>query len=121
MCGNSVFEGGEIEHEPRGLAIGPIDEGSRLEIRRPHAVYERLDGTTKRTELRDILAGPPDGHGRRTRAEILFLSQGQLRPEYEGVELGLADSLAPQGRRRGDGLRAKRGLSVARRARATSG
>ncbi|MGP8135973.1 MAG: ATP-dependent DNA ligase [Thermoplasmata archaeon] len=58
------------------------------------AAYERLEATPKRLEMRTILAelfrplSPADlGH-------VLYLSQGLLRPEYEGVELGVADSLA---------------------------
>ncbi len=56
--------------------------------------YERLEATSKRLEMRAILVElirplrPPD------LAHALFLSQGMLRPEYEGVELGVADSLA---------------------------
>ncbi len=56
--------------------------------------YERLEATPKRLEMRTILADlvrpirPPD------LARVLYLSQGLLRPEYEGVELGVADSLA---------------------------
>jgi len=58
------------------------------------AAYERLEATSKRLEMRAILVElirplrPPD------LARVLFLSQGMLRPEYEGVELGVADSLA---------------------------
>ena len=56
--------------------------------------YERLEATSKRLEMRAILVElirpirPPD------LAHVLYLSQGMLRPEYEGVELGVADSLA---------------------------
>ena len=56
--------------------------------------YERLEATPKRLEMRAILVElirplrPPD------LARVLYLSQGMLRPEYEGVELGVADSLA---------------------------
>jgi DNA ligase 1 len=58
------------------------------------AAYERLEATSKRLEMRAILVElirplrPPD------LARVLYLSQGMLRPEYEGVELGVADSLA---------------------------
>jgi DNA ligase-1 len=58
------------------------------------AAYERLEGTPKRLEMRTILADlfrplhPPELD------RVLYLSQGMLRPEYEGVELGVADSLA---------------------------
>ena len=56
--------------------------------------FERLEGTSKRLEMRAILADlirplrPPE------LGRVLYLSQGLLRPEYEGVELGMADSLA---------------------------
>lgn len=56
--------------------------------------YRRLEATTKRLEMRAILVElirpvrPP------ALAHVLYLSQGMLRPEYEGVELGVADSLA---------------------------
>jgi DNA ligase 1 len=56
--------------------------------------YERLEATPKRLEMRAILVElvkplrPPD------LARVLYLSQGLLRPEYEGIELGVADSLA---------------------------
>ncbi len=58
------------------------------------AAYERLEATSKRLEMRAALVElirplrPPD------LSRVLYLSQGLLRPEYEGVELGVADSLA---------------------------
>ncbi|MGD0250334.1 MAG: ATP-dependent DNA ligase [Thermoplasmata archaeon] len=58
------------------------------------AAYERLEATSKRLEMRAILVElihplrPPE------LPRVLYLSQGMLRPEYEGVELGVADSLA---------------------------
>jgi DNA ligase-1 len=58
------------------------------------ATYERLDATTKRLEMREILSGLLKIASASELPEILYLSQGQLRPEYEGVELGVADSLA---------------------------
>ncbi len=58
------------------------------------SAYEKLEGTHKRSEMRAILVDlirplrPPE------LAEVIYLSQGMLRPEFEGVELGMADSLA---------------------------
>lgn len=58
------------------------------------AAYERLEATPKRLEMRALLADlirplrPPE------LTRVLYLSQGALRPEYEGVELGVAASLA---------------------------
>ncbi len=58
------------------------------------AAYERLEATSKRLEMRALLTElirplrPPE------LTRVLYLSQGALRPEYEGVELGVATSLA---------------------------
>ncbi len=58
------------------------------------ATFERLETTSKRLEMRSILVElirplrPPD------LGRVLYLAQGLLRPEYEGIELGMADSLA---------------------------
>jgi DNA ligase 1 len=57
------------------------------------AAYERLEATTKRLEMREILVRLIRSAPAKELPEILYLSQGLLRPEYEGVELGVADSL----------------------------
>ena len=65
-----------------------------MEFRDLASAYARLEATKKRLKMRQILVElirpvhPPD------LAKVLYLSQGMLRPEYEGVELGVADSLA---------------------------
>ena len=58
------------------------------------AAYERLEATPKRLEMRTILAELFRPLRSVELAEVVYLSQGQLRPEYEGIELGVADSLA---------------------------
>jgi DNA ligase 1 len=58
------------------------------------AAYERLEATSKRLEMRTILADLFRPLGSGDLGPVLYLSQGMLRPEYEGVELGVADSLA---------------------------
>jgi DNA ligase-1 len=57
------------------------------------AAYQRLEATTKRLERRAILVEVMRAAPLAELPEILYLSQGLLRPEYEGVELGVADSL----------------------------
>lgn len=65
-----------------------------MEFRKLAETLERLEATPKRLETRSILVElirplrPPDLE------RVLYLVQGLLRPEYEGVELGVADSLA---------------------------
>jgi DNA ligase 1 len=56
--------------------------------------YGRLEGTSKRLEMRHILADLVRPLRGEELAHVLYLSQGQLLPEYEGVELGVAGSLA---------------------------
>lgn len=58
------------------------------------AVYDRLAGTTKRLEMRAHLAALLRGLAPDETPEVVYLSQGLLRPEFEGIELGIADSLA---------------------------
>ena len=56
--------------------------------------FEKMENTTKRLELTDHLvdlfrATPPE-----TISKIVYLIQGKIRPDYEGVELGIAEKLA---------------------------
>lgn len=55
---------------------------------------ERLSQTSKRLELRKMLAETLKTVPPAEMPPLLFLLQGQLLPEYEGLELGVADSLA---------------------------
>ncbi len=56
--------------------------------------YARLEATKGRLAMRHLLAELLRPLKGRELEETLYLSQGLLRPEYEGVELGVADSLA---------------------------
>ncbi len=58
------------------------------------AAYERLEATSKRLEMRSVLAELLRPLRGQELERVVYLSQGILRPEYEGVELGVADSLA---------------------------
>ena len=58
------------------------------------ATYERLDSTRKRLEMIDYLVEffkktPPE-----LLDKLVYLMQGKLRPDFEGIELGLAEKLA---------------------------
>ena len=65
-----------------------------MRFRELAGALEKLEGTARRTESRDVLVDlvralkPPD------LAKVVYFVQGLLRPEYEGVELGVASSLA---------------------------
>lgn len=56
--------------------------------------YDRLEATTKRLEMRAILVDLLRKVPASELPPIVYLMQGELRPEFEGIELGVADSLA---------------------------
>jgi DNA ligase-1 len=56
--------------------------------------YERIEATTKRLEMTNLLVNllketPPD-----LIAKVVYLTQGKIRPDFEGVEIGVAEKLA---------------------------
>jgi DNA ligase-1 len=55
--------------------------------------YERLDATTKRLEMTAILVDLLEECEPAELPSVLYLTQGKIAPDYEGVELGLADKL----------------------------
>lgn len=54
---------------------------------------ERLEGTSSRLRMVEQLATVLRRAGRDERAPIVYLQQAQLRPPYEGVEVGLGERL----------------------------
>ncbi len=56
-------------------------------------IYQRLEATSKRGEIRALLVEMLGEAAPKELPELLYFSQGLLRPEYEGIELGMADSL----------------------------
>jgi DNA ligase-1 len=56
--------------------------------------YERLEATTKRLEMRDILIELFREAEPRELGKIAYLTLGQLYPPYVGIELGMAEKLA---------------------------
>ena len=56
-------------------------------------VFEKIDATTKRLEMTSLLVDlmkrtPPEEV-----AKVVYLLQGKLYPDYEGIELGIAEKL----------------------------
>ena len=56
--------------------------------------FEKMEATTKRLELTDILVGLFKQTPSDVISKIVYLIQGKLRPDFEGVELGVAEKLA---------------------------
>ncbi|HXW67218.1 MAG TPA: ATP-dependent DNA ligase [Thermoplasmata archaeon] len=56
--------------------------------------YDQLEGTSKRTDRRRVLGELFAPLAPKLIVPVVYLSQGILRPEFEGVELGVGASLA---------------------------
>ena len=55
--------------------------------------FERMESTTKRLELTDILVELLKKTPIEIISRVVYLIQGKLRPNFEGVELGVADDV----------------------------
>ncbi len=56
--------------------------------------FEKLEGTSGRLEMTEILATLLRETPKADLPTLAYLMQGKLRPDYEGVELGIAEKLA---------------------------
>lgn len=56
-------------------------------------VFEQIEGTTKRLEMTSLLVDLIKQTPKEEVGRVAYLLQGKLYPDYEGVELGLADKL----------------------------
>ena len=56
--------------------------------------FEKMESTTKRLELTDILVELFHNTPTDVISKIIYLIQGKLRPDHEGIELGVAEKLA---------------------------
>ncbi|MDE1858193.1 MAG: ATP-dependent DNA ligase [Thaumarchaeota archaeon] len=56
--------------------------------------YAQLEGISGRNEMTKVLAELLKAAPKAELAQLVYLTQGKLRPDYEGVELGLAEKLA---------------------------
>ena len=55
--------------------------------------YERMTGTSSRIELTDILAKVLKSTPPSLISYVAYLTQGKLHPDFEGIELGMADKM----------------------------
>ncbi len=58
------------------------------------AKYSQLEGISGRNEMTKVLAELFEATPRSELPMLVYVTQGKLRPDYEGVELGLAEKLA---------------------------
>ena len=57
-------------------------------------IFEKMEKTTKRIELTNILVELLKKTPKKLLPNIVYLLQGIIRPNFEGVELGIAEKLA---------------------------
>ena len=78
---------------PAATATARHQGGSGTEYRALAETYEALQATSKRLEMRDILTDLFRSTEPRLMGRVVYLTQGVLGPEYEGLQLGLGDKL----------------------------
>ena len=57
-------------------------------------IFEKMEKTTKRIELTNILVELLEETPKKLIPNVVYLIQGIIRPNFEGVELGIAEKLA---------------------------
>src|SRR3989442_430235 len=55
--------------------------------------YEKIEATTKRLEITELLVGLLRDTPREDLDKVVYLTQGRIHPDYEGIELGLAEKM----------------------------
>ena len=71
-------------------------------------IFQRMEKTTKRIELTDILVELLKKTPKEILPNVVYLLQGIIRPNFEGVELGIAEKLAIHAISKSSGLSIKK-------------
>src|SRR2546428_866441 len=56
-------------------------------------VYEKIEATTKRLEMTELLVGLLRDTPRDDLDKVVYLTRGRVYPDYAGIELGLAEKM----------------------------
>lgn len=56
--------------------------------------YEKIEATTKRLEMTDLLVDLLKHTPKEIIAKVVYLTQGKLYPDFTGIEIGVAEKLA---------------------------
>ena len=67
-------------------------------------MFEKMENTSKRIELTNILVELLKKTPKKIIPNVVYLLQGILRPNFEGVELGVAEKLAIRSISKSSGL-----------------
>ena len=71
-------------------------------------IFEKMENTTKRIELTNLLVDLLKKTPKKIIPNVVYLLQGILRPNFEGVELGVAEKLAIRSISKSSGLPIKK-------------
>jgi DNA ligase 1 len=67
--------------------------------------YEKIEATTKRLEMTDLLVALLKGTPKNLLDKVVYLTQGKLYPDFEGVEIGVAERSAIKVLARASGIK----------------
>lgn len=67
--------------------------------------YEKIEATTKRLEMTDLLVDLLKNTPVNLIDKVVYLTQGKLYPDFEGIEIGVAEKLAVKALARASGSR----------------
>lgn len=67
--------------------------------------YEKIEATSKRLEMTDLLVGLLKQTPKDLIGKVAYLTQGRIRPDFEGIEIGVAEKLAVKALARAAGRR----------------
>ena len=70
--------------------------------------FEKMESTRKRLELTQFLVELFEKTPQEVISKIVYLIQGKLRPDFEGIELGVAEKLAIRAISKSSGIAIKK-------------
>ena len=70
--------------------------------------FQKMEGTSKRLELTEILVKLLEEIPEDVISKAIYLIQGKLRPNFEGVELGIAEKLVMRAMSKSAGIPLKK-------------
>jgi DNA ligase-1 len=71
-------------------------------------IFEKMEKTTKRLELTDLLVELFKKTPSEVVRNVVYLIQGKLRPDFEGIEIGVAEKLVIRAVYRSTAIETKR-------------
>ncbi|HEY4674697.1 MAG TPA: DNA ligase, partial [Candidatus Bathyarchaeia archaeon] len=67
--------------------------------------YEKIDATTKRLEMTDLLVGLLKNTPKEIIDKVVYLTQGRIYPDFVSLEIGVAEKLAIKALAKASGIK----------------